>query len=138
LNTVQAIIFDLDDTLFPVSSLPPALVAPVIEAARRANAGPDAIPVDRLERAIAEAMHLPFPVIAGDHALPPSIIRAWDAACRGLKSPDVLQPFDDVRPVLSGLGQRRLLVTTGYTAFQLGKLAALGISSLFEDRKSVV
>jgi putative hydrolase of the HAD superfamily len=128
----RAVVFDLDDTLYPVSSVPADTVAPLIAAVRRANAGPDAIPSDRLELALADAWRHPFPVVTTLHALPAAVIAAWHDAQLSLEITASLEPFDDVRRVLPRLTQQRFLVTTGYRRFQESKLAALGIADLFD------
>jgi putative hydrolase of the HAD superfamily len=128
----RAVVFDLDDTLYPVSSVPVDAIAPVIAAVRRANAGPDAIPSERLELALADAWRHPFPVVTALHALPPAVIAAWHEAQLALEVTGSLEPFADVRRVLPRLTQQRFLVTTGYRRFQESKVAALGIADLFD------
>jgi HAD superfamily hydrolase (TIGR01509 family) len=129
--TLQAVIFDLDDTLFPVASLPANALAPAVAAARAANVGIDAMPADRLERALADAFRHPFPVVVATHALPATLVQAWDAANRALVVTTDLAAYEDVVPVLTQLRLRRFLVTTGYRRFQESKLEALRIGGLF-------
>ena len=131
-GTLKAVIFDLDDTLFPVASLPPDALGPAVAAARAANVGRGAMPADRLEQALADAFRFPFPVVAATHDLPTAVAQAWDAANRTLEITTGLATYDDVVPVLARLGLRRFLVTTGYRRFQESKLAALGIGNLFD------
>jgi HAD superfamily hydrolase (TIGR01509 family) len=126
------VIFDLDDTLFPVSSLPTNALAPAVAAARAANVGVEALPADRLERALADAFRFPFPVVVATHALPRSLVQAWDAANRALEITTDLTAYDDVVRMLPQLRLRRFLVTTGYRRFQESKLAALRIGGFFD------
>lgn len=129
---LRAVIFDLDDTLFPVSSLPANALAPAAAAARAANVGREALPADRLERALADAFRFPFPVVVTTHALPPALVQVWDAANRALAITTDLTAYEDVVPVLTQLRLRRFLVTTGYRRFQESKLAALRLGDLFD------
>jgi HAD superfamily hydrolase (TIGR01509 family) len=131
-DPLGAVIFDLDDTLFPVSSLPATALAPAVAAARAANVGVEALPADRLERALADAFRFPFPMVVTMHALPPALVQAWDAANRALAVTADLTAYEDVVPVLTQLRVRRFLVTTGYRQFQESKLVALGIGDLFD------
>jgi putative hydrolase of the HAD superfamily len=128
----RGVIFDLDDTLFPVSSLPPELLGPACEAARVANVGAGAVSTERLERALADARRRPFLRVAQIHGLPEQVISAWRAVHRSIVVSGPLTPFEDVVPVLTAMPQRRFLVTTGFRCFQQSKLAALGVADLFE------
>ena len=128
----RAVIFDLDDTLFPVSSLAPELLEPARAAARRANAGPGSVAAEHLERALAAAGRQPFLRVAREHGLPVSVVQAWSGVHASTRVSGTLAPFDDVVPVLSHMAQRRFLVTTGFRVFQESKVAALGVASLFD------
>ena len=132
-GTLQAVIFDLDDTLFPVASLPANALAPAVAAARAANVGVEAMPPDRLERALADAFRYPFPVVVATHALPAALVHAWDTANRALEITTALAAYEDVIPVLARLRLRRFLVTTGYRRFHESKLAALRIGGFFDQ-----
>ncbi len=129
---IRAAVFDLDNTLYDATTIPPSVLAPAIDAVRRANTGPDAIPNDVLEAAIQSARRLGFLTVAERHALPTFLRTAWREAYQGLVVTTRLYPYPDVLPSLAALDLIKLLLTTGFRGMQESKIAALDISHLFD------
>ncbi len=129
---IRAAVFDLDNTLYDATTIPPEVLAPAVAAVRRANVGPDAIPGDALEAALQSARRLGFLTVVARHALPRFLSAAWREAYRGLVVTTRLYPYPDVLPSLAGLDLLKLLLTTGFRGMQESKIAALDIAHLFE------
>jgi FMN phosphatase YigB (HAD superfamily) len=132
-NRWDGVIFDLDNTLFPSRSIPPAVVAPALHAVQAANIGPAAIAEERLAAALDACWTEPFDAVAARFDLPAALREAWQAAQRRLVVATRLTPYADAVPALAALELPRVLVTTGYRRFQESKIAALGIGPLFES-----
>lgn len=128
----SALICDLDNTLFDTRDIPRPVLAPVHAAVRAANVGPNSIPNDMLEEVIEAAWTRPFDALAAAYALPVRLVDAWNAAHAQIIVTSPLTPYPDVW-VLGELPVVRFLVTTGYRRFQLSKIAALGVWSLFHS-----
>lgn len=128
---IRALICDLDNTLFSADSIPAVLLDPIVDAVRKANSGPDAIPDEQLADAIAAFRRVSFDRVVDSYRLPPAVRDAWVQAMVKLRVTGHLIPFPDVR-ALAALRLRRFLVTTGYRGLQESKVRALGIGDLFE------
>ncbi len=129
---IRAAVFDLDNTLYDATTIPRSVLAPAVEAVRRANTGPDAIPNDVLESAIQSARRLGFLTVAERHSLPAFLRAAWRQAYQGLVVTTRLYPYPDVLPSLAALDLIKLLLTTGFRGMQESKIAALDIAHLFD------
>lgn len=74
---IRLVVFDLDNTLYDATTIPEEVLAPAIAAVHRANQGPDGIPADELEAALASARRLGFLQVAERHRIPASLRTAW-------------------------------------------------------------
>jgi HAD superfamily hydrolase (TIGR01509 family) len=129
---MRAAVFDLDNTLFDSTTMPPEVLEPAVAAARRANVGPEAIPPHVLDAALAAARRFGFLHVADAYRVPQFLRAAWRAAYRDLVLDSPLTPYPDVIPVLATLRIPRLLLTTGFRRMQESKIAALNIGHLFD------
>jgi len=128
---IRALICDLDDTIYPATTLPTQVVQPAFDAMVAANSGPRAIDAARLTQALTATRRQPFDEVVAQYALPAHLQRVWARACAVLEVTEPLLPYPDL-DALRRLNLRRFLVTTGYERFQRSKVVALGIGSLFE------
>ncbi len=131
-SMIRAAVFDLDNTLYDATTIPPDVLAPAVDAVRRANVGPDAIPGDVLEAAIQSARRFGFLTVADRRGLPEFLRAAWREVYRGLVVTSRLHPYPDVLPGLAALDLLKLLLTTGFRGMQESKIAALEIAHLFD------
>jgi FMN phosphatase YigB (HAD superfamily) len=129
---IRAAVFDLDNTLFDSTTVPEAVLAPAVAAARAANVGPEALAPELLDAALLAARRFGFLHVADAYHVPAFLRAAWRAAYRDLTVETPLAPYPDVIPVLTTLDLTRLLLTTGFRRMQESKIAALGIGSLFD------
>jgi putative hydrolase of the HAD superfamily len=129
---IRAAVFDLDNTLYDSTTIPRDVLTPAVEAVRRANTGPEAIPDEVLASAIEAAHRFGFLSVAERRSLPRFLRAAWREAYRGLTVTTPLQPYPDVVSGLRALDLLKLLLTTGFRGMQESKIAALGIAPLFD------
>ncbi len=133
MNGWQAVVFDLDDTLFPERSY----VHSGFRAVARWGASHLAIPY---RRGYAELVELHAAGVRGStfdrwlrlHRLPATVVPELVRVYR--QHPPKLRPFPGIRPLLARLRPRCKLgvVSDGYLEVQRGKLAALGLDGGFD------
>ena len=124
------LILDLDDTIFPIQSLPWSVFDPakkVIEDYALAERGPE-----ETEQIIDGLKNFPFDIIAGRFEIPKSVIREFYHVLQNL---DYQLPIESYRdyPFLKELPFPKSLVTTGVTQLQLAKVKALEIEGDFQE-----
>jgi putative hydrolase of the HAD superfamily len=127
---IRAIIYDLDNTLFPPRALPPAALAPVIHAVAWANEG--TLSPAMLAAAMDECWADSLDSVAAKWGFSARMLAAGRAAYADVKIPETLEPYPDV-PVIATIPAMRFLVTTGCAEIQRQKLAALRIGHLFDE-----
>lgn len=117
-----AIIYDLDDTLFPTSSMPRSVFDPFFEAIVAANH--NTLQSNALEKALGELWKRPLDVVAKTYGFSPQMVNAGHHALETMEMDLDIQPFEDF-PVIKQIEGLRFLVTTGLTKLQRAKIAAL-------------
>ena len=132
MKRLSILIADLDNTLFDPRTIPAAIMAPVHAALRAANVGPDSVSPATLDAAIAQSGWQAFDWVAQQIALPDALVRAWHDAHGRTVVRGLLTPFPDIG-VLGELPLSRILVTTGFRAFQESKITALRLGTIFEE-----
>lgn len=128
---VNALIVDLDNTLFPAKSIPEEVFDPVIDRVRELNLGKRGVRREILEQAIAACWDHAFDVVAAKYSLPEILQNAWHEEMKSVEVTGPLEPYPDVE-ALGTLPVPKYLVTTGYRRFQESKIDALAIRPLFE------
>jgi len=133
-NRFEAVIFDLDDTLYPERDFVlSGLMAAAVWAETRLDI-PSSQGFDELQELYERGVRGNiFDQWLSTHMLHSTQLVSELVAVYREHSP-VLKPFEDVLPTLNVLkGQCRLgLVTDGYLAVQLRKWRSLGLSDYFE------
>lgn len=121
---VQAIIADLDNTLYPVSSIGDQLFAELFELL--AQELDPAI----LDLAKADIKRKPFQWVAEKYGFESRLTARANALLNALEWKGEMQVFPDY-PALRDYPADRYLVTTGYTRLQESKVRQLGIAGDF-------
>jgi putative hydrolase of the HAD superfamily len=127
----KALIIDLDNTIYPVSSIADHLFAGLFaildEYSERINAG-DAGRVSNIKR---EMMRKPFQHIAEEFSLDSEIRKLMIDALKNMSYDQPMQTFDDYKHIRS-IQLDKYLVTTGFTKLQWSKVKMLGIEQDFK------
>ncbi|HEY1024542.1 MAG TPA: HAD family hydrolase [Sphingobacteriaceae bacterium] len=123
------LIIDLDNTIYPVKSIGDKLFGPLFrlleEPEYRLSKG-------ELETAKNEIMRRPFQNVAEEHGFSKKLIDEALILLRELTYDGEMYSFEEYNFVKQ-LPVRRFLLTTGFTKLQQSKIAALGISSDYEE-----
>lgn len=123
--TIKAIIFDLDNTIYPVSSIGSKLFAPLQQLIE--NSG-EALDIAAIKHDIQRK---PFQHVAQVHGLSPDLLNTANELLKELTYELPMQTFDGYESI-KALPVRKFLVTAGYTNLQYSKLRQLGIEGDFE------
>jgi len=122
----KAIILDLDNTIYPVSSIGDrlfkSLFSLILESGEYSG---------EFEQIRFEIMRRPFQFIANDFSFSESLKADCFKLLSDLTYDEKMQPFDGYETLLT-VPCRRFLVTTGYTKMQHSKIKQLGIENDFE------
>lgn len=122
----KAIILDLDNTIYPVSSIGDRLFKSLFSLIRKS--GEYSGDFDQIR---FEIMRRPFQYIADDFSFSESLKSDCFKLLSNLTYDEKIQPFEGYETLLT-IPCRRFLVTTGYTKMQHSKIKQLGIENDFE------
>lgn len=123
---VEALLLDLDHTLFDPEAIPRSVAESVFAELREINGRMRGVSEEALESSILELMGSPITLVAQRYGWPDALRQACLEASSCVVLPDVLPVYPDVVAVVR-LPQRKILVTTGIPAVQLQKVQALGL-----------
>lgn len=126
---VRAIIFDLDNCLAAADEPGEQLLEPVFAAVRDANDG--ALTERELDAAFRDCWVHAFDFVAEMHNFTPAMRAAGWEAFRRIEVRTPMRGYGDLA-LLSSIGERRFLVTSGFRRLQESKVRALGIESCFD------
>jgi putative hydrolase of the HAD superfamily len=123
----KAIIFDLDNTIYPVPQIGAKLFAPVFELLEtEGRSAPE------LEKIKDEIMRTPFQKVAKDHHFSEELISKSIDILKDLAYNGAIEPFADFEYVRS-LPVDKFLVTTGFTKMQQSKVDTLELAKDFKE-----
>lgn len=123
----KAIIYDLDNTIFPVSSIGEKLFGPLFDAI--AESGQHNDNMDAIKYAI---MRTPFRIVAQRHNFSDELTQKGIDIQETTDYKDEMNTFEDY-PEIKNIPGERFLVTTGFRTMQLSKIRQLGISDDFKE-----
>jgi len=122
----KAIILDLDNTIYPVSSIGDRLFKSLFSLILESGEYTGDFGQIRFE-----IMRRPFQYIADEFSFSESLKANCFKLLANLTYDEKMQPFEGYQTLLT-LPCRRFLVTTGYTKMQHSKIRQLGIENDFE------
>lgn len=122
----KAIIFDLDNTIYPVASIAKTLFRDLYELIER-----DGRYVGNVEEIKQNIERKPFQVVANDFQFDDELTADALALLADLEYKDTMVPFDDYL-LTKGIDCLKFLVTTGFTKLQWSKIKQLGLQADFE------
>lgn len=124
------IIFDLDETILPASSVPDSTFEPIMDAIRKANKG--TITDKQLSKAFAEIKYLAIDVLSEKYGFSKAMDTAAKEALCNTEYNFELEPYQDYETIKKIPGIK-VLVTSGVVKLQQAKLDALQIESDFNE-----
>ncbi|WP_159802242.1 HAD family hydrolase [Flavobacterium sp. MK4S-17] len=123
----KAIIYDLDNTVYPVSSIGEKLFGPlfaIIEESGKHN--------DDMEAIKKAIMRTPFKLVAKRFNFSDELTQKGIELQTNLEYKDEIKTFDDYPEILNIPGNR-FLVTTGFPVMQHSKITAMNIREDFNE-----
>ena len=127
-----AIIFDLDNTIYPVNSIADNLFAQLFGALDKNAATINESHPDNVERIKEEMTRRPFQYIVDKYELDDAISRKMLDVLRNMTYDLPMQPFEDYHH-LKAIPLDKFLVTTGFPKLQNSKIHQLGIKDDFKE-----
>jgi putative hydrolase of the HAD superfamily len=123
----NALIFDLDNTIYPVHSIGAALFAPLFGLIE--DSGEMPTKMDAVKDAIQRK---PFQVVAAEFGFSDDLTNGGIQLLQNLSYGGSIEPFPDFQLVTT-LPQPKFLVTTGFTKLQESKIDGIRIRQLFQE-----
>jgi putative hydrolase of the HAD superfamily len=116
----RALIFDLDNTIYPVSSIGEKLFAPLFRLIEESGN-------EKLDAIKRDVMRKPFQWVASAYKLPEELTAKAIELLKSLEYEGPIDPFADFALVRK-LQLDKFLVTTGFTKMQRSKITALQLT----------
>lgn len=123
----KAIIYDLDNTIYPVSSIGDKLFGPLFDLI--AASGQHNENMADIRKAI---MRTPFRLVAQHHNFSDDLTQKGIAIQEMTDYQDKIDTFEDY-PEIKNIPGERFLVTTGFKTMQLSKIRQMGIGEDFKE-----
>jgi putative hydrolase of the HAD superfamily len=123
----KAIIFDLDNTIYPVPQIGTKLFAPIFELLEIEGRS-----AQELEKIKDEIMRTPFQKVAKDHHFSEELTNKSIDILKDLAYNGAIEPFADFEYVRN-LPVDKFLVTTGFTKMQQSKVDKLELAKDFKE-----
>lgn len=124
---LKAIIYDLDNTIYPVSAIGEKLFGPLFQLIQ--DSGQHNEDFEAIKK---EIMRTPFRIVAQRHNF------SSDLTQKGINLQDTLvynekiDTFEDY-PEIKNINAERFLVTTGFKKMQMSKIQQMGIEADFKE-----
>jgi putative hydrolase of the HAD superfamily len=123
----KAIIYDLDNTLYPVSAIGEKLFRSVFNLI--AETVQDREKMAAIKK---EMMQTPFRIVANKHNLSDELIAKAIAIQEDITFEEPIATFEDY-PEINLISTEKFLVTTGFRKMQLSKIKQMGIEADFKE-----
>jgi putative hydrolase of the HAD superfamily len=123
----KVLIFDLDNTIYPVHSIGATLFAPLFSMLEDSSEIQEQM--DEVKDAIQRK---PFQVVAAEFGFSNALTQTGIKLLQNLSYNGPIAPFPDFQ-LVPALPQPKFLVTTGFTRLQESKIDGMQIRSLFRE-----
>jgi putative hydrolase of the HAD superfamily len=123
----KAIIYDLDNTIYPVSSIGEQLFASLFELIHHSGEYED-----NFEAIKADIMRKPFQVVASTYRFSDELTRKGINLLENATYDGEIKPYSDYIEIKNIPGER-FLVTTGFNKLQYSKIRGMGIENDFKE-----
>ena len=125
----RALIVDLDNTIYPVSSITEHLFQDLISLISQSSSG---ISKEDQQSAKYELTRRPFHLVAGKYNFSDDLKRYGTDLLKNVEYDLPIQAFEDYH-LVKLVALKKFLVTTGFTKLQRSKVKMLGIEADFEE-----
>ena len=125
----KALIFDLDNTIYPVSSIGPYLFTDLFQLL---DQHPEILNEATLNAAKDELQRRHYHLVADKYNFGAELTEAGLKLLKNLEYQQPMQPFDAYHQ-LKGIPLKKFLVTTGFSKLQWSKVKQLGIENDFDE-----
>lgn len=122
----KAVIFDLDNTIYPVASIAKELFASLFRLLSESGE------LNNLDEVKHDLMRKPYQVVALKHGFSAGLTKQGLRLLEGLRYEGPISPFDDYAETRS-LSVKKFLVTTGFQALQQSKIEGMGLENDFTE-----
>ena len=126
---MKHIILDLDNTIYPVSSIGEKLFEPLFRLLQRPEYH---LTESTIQNARHQIMRIPFQKVADEFHFPDKLTESALALLRHLTYDEKMEYFDGY-PLIRQLDTRKFLLTTGFQKLQESKVRSLGIGEDFTE-----
>jgi len=123
----KAIIFDLDNTIYAVSSIADQLFAPLFKLLKESGEVEN-----NFEEIKRDLMRKPFQLVARKYGLTEGLTQKGTHLLQNMTYEGEIRPFDDYR-LVRALPVEKFLVTTGFLQLQQSKIERMGIRQDFRE-----
>jgi len=127
INIKKAMIYDLDNTLFPVSDIGHELFEPLFQRIEKSEKHSESM--NKIKK---DLMRKPYQEVAEIYGFDEKLQQDGDRILKDLTYEKEIKVFEDYPAILELPGER-YLVTTGYTKMQNSKIKNMGITKDFKD-----
>lgn len=124
---VKAIIYDLDNTIYPVSSIGDELFAPIFSLIK--DSGKHDADYDNIKKAV---MRTPFRLVAQRYDFSDELTEECINIQENTEYKGQIAPFEDYSAIIT-IPAERFLVTTGFKNMQQSKITQMGIAQDFKE-----
>lgn len=128
----RALILDLDNTIYPVSSIADNLFAALFKTLDQYSDRMNSVDRDRVSKIKDEMTRRPFQHIADEFELDEDLRNKMTNTLKGMTYDLPMQAFEDYEHVRS-IKLDKFLVTTGFAKLQMSKIKMLGIEQDFKS-----
>lgn len=122
----KALIFDLDDTVYPIKSIANEMFAELFALIKQHTAE------EVFQKACEDLLTTPFENVADRYAFSKELKQEGLKLCLNMDYNGPMKPFDDYM-LTKDLKLEKFLVTGGYTKMQKSKIKQLGIEKDFKE-----
>jgi putative hydrolase of the HAD superfamily len=129
-NNKYIFIFDLDDTLFPTSSISENIGYPLLLSLKNANKN-NLYNEKKIQKIYKDCWKYPLDEVVKIHNLPIHFKNQLNEAYSNLVIDHSIELYSDAK-IIYNLNFPKILVTTGYRKLQESKIEKLGLNKLFE------
>jgi putative hydrolase of the HAD superfamily len=123
----KALILDLDNTIYPVSSIGDKLFAPLFDLIKS-----DEHVSDQFEQIRKEVMRRPFQLVANEFNFSKELTDKGTELLKNITYNGTIEPFDDYK-LIRDLKIDKYLVTTGFKKMQQSKVEAMQLETDFRE-----